>query len=386
MFNRIAPVGSKISTKSVAPLPSLTENCNNSYYFQSGTEALASALILARERKSAEEKPEVIIPGYACPDIISAALYAGLLPVLIDMEPESPYMKLDEISDAINTKTAAIVAINFLGIPERIKNIRKLIKDQPITIVEDSAQWFPSKMNQPFISDEFSGDLVVLSFGKGKPVSLLGGGALIIREPNLFDDLELPKITPSSSFQSSVTKSTIKAYNALINPFFYWILEKNPFLSLGKTAFKKLSCIKPMDSYRAILLNSNIVNYQKNHNQIQEKIKRMLWEADIKYVIDLPKTASTYKKQRLLRYPILLKNKNSRNQLLQKLTERGIGASPLYKTSLPNIHGIKHNIIRFNYLENSEKLANRLITLPTHSHVKDSHLKFISDSIQQLHY
>ena len=49
-------------------------------FYQSGTSALAAALIAAKYAKSDScTKHEVLLPAYACPDLISACQYAGLI-------------------------------------------------------------------------------------------------------------------------------------------------------------------------------------------------------------------------------------------------------------------------------------------------------------------
>ena len=52
-----------------------------------------------------------------------------------------------------------------------------------LVLIEDDAQYLPLD-SEPA---SYCGDLVIHSFGRGKPVSLVGGGALLIRRPALSD-------------------------------------------------------------------------------------------------------------------------------------------------------------------------------------------------------
>ena len=104
MFHRIPPVGNPISWSHPAPPPKLVADNEQCLFVQSGTAALAQALIIAKSAFTTDT-PEVIVPGYACPDIISAAVYAGITPVLVDLEPDRPYMSLSAIENAVTKNT-----------------------------------------------------------------------------------------------------------------------------------------------------------------------------------------------------------------------------------------------------------------------------------------
>src|SRR6185295_2502270 len=115
----------------------------------------------------------VIVPAYCCPDVISAVLFAGARPVLVDLEAETPWMDLTQVSDRLGSSTVAVVAVNFLGVPERAAPLRKLADAAGALLVDDCAQFFPLEAAE---REWLLGDFVVLSFGRGKPLSLLGGG------------------------------------------------------------------------------------------------------------------------------------------------------------------------------------------------------------------
>ena len=96
MFYQLPPVGNRlclntINDASVQPFLTLAA----SRFYQSGTAALAAAISAAKLLKN-KNYPEVILPAYACPDLVSAAVFAGVKPVLVDLEAERPW--LDPVS------------------------------------------------------------------------------------------------------------------------------------------------------------------------------------------------------------------------------------------------------------------------------------------------
>ncbi len=80
----------------------------------SGTAALSLAMTIAAGSAEASS-PEVILPAYGCPDLLAAAYYAGLRPVLADIQAASPRYQQAALETAITGDTVAIVAVNFLG-------------------------------------------------------------------------------------------------------------------------------------------------------------------------------------------------------------------------------------------------------------------------------
>ena len=391
MFHRIPPVGNPISWSHPAPPPTLVADNEQCLFVQSGTAALAQALIIAKSAFTTDT-PEVIVPGYACPDIISAAVYAGITPILVDLEPDRPYMSLSAIKNAVTKNTVAIIAINFMGIPERITAIRASLGDSGIIVIEDSAQWYPDADGETPISSAYHGDLVVLSFGKGKPLSLMGGGALLVKEPKLFASVEKETFAEGKKSHSSSTLKTklttnlktkllYTAYNVAIANYGYWLLELLPWIKLGETHYEQLDEIRPIDNNRLCLLASNQKQYQNRQTTAQKALEDMLTSTQQK-LMALPNQCETYQGQRLLRCPVLLPSSEARDKALTSMQKTGCGASLLYPTILSNIEGAREHIKQPSPLPNATNFASRLITLPTHNAVSNHHITAIQKALQ----
>ena len=342
----------------------------------SGTAALSLAMIAARQSAAGVTDPEVILPAYGCPDLVAAAEYAGLQVVLVDIEPEFPGYNLESLGKAVNKNTVAVTAVNFLGIPERLSEITYLLKEWPkICLIVDNAQYFPEKS----LSSRLVGDYIILSFGRGKPISLLGGGALLHRKS--ISDKSLPidnAIEPGIGL-------TIKywLYNQLLSPFYYQFLSRNPLLRLGETVYKKLKLISRMDNKRQSLLMANIQAYMDRNCHAQQELSDFLQNSSCKILSDITRYVQP-QHNRMLRYPTLAHDKKTRDILLEELRRNGLGASSMYKLPLIDIAGvssrIKNNSDRF---PGAQQFADRLITLPVHSGVTDLHLQLIKTLISE---
>lgn len=369
MFYQLSPAGNPIRTHPVAAADAVDWTGFAPYrphFYQSGTAALAAALLAAKRLKPVAD-PAVIVPAYGCPDIVSAVIHAGARPVAVDLEADRPWMDITAVEAACGDDTIALVAAAFCGIQERIGRLRDVAGRVGAVVIEDSAQLFPA-------ADEtgiWDADLVVLSFGRGKPVSLLGGGA-VLRRAAIPDD-SLPA-GHTAAGQGPLARLGLRAglhlYNMLLSPRRYWLLRCLPWLHLGETRYRPLPSIQQIDPFRRSLLTANIAHYQAAPLTAQERIREALAGA-CPGLVDLPALCGVGRTRRLLRYPLLVEAR-ARDAILDRLTRAGLGASALYPAPLPGLPGMAAAIGHGGDYRNAAAFAARLITLPTHEGVRAS--------------
>ena len=369
-FGRIPPVGDPITIKTSNEVP-IFPCALKTYFLNSGTAALAAGLQIAQQHCQAK-KPEVIIPAYCCPDLLSAILYNDMKPVLVDFIPDKPYMDLNGIEEALNENTVAVIAVNFLGIPERFREIKQLLQGMPTLLIEDSCQWFPES-DEAFASHE--GDLVVYSFGKGKPVCLLGGGALSVVDAAYQNYAPTGDITPDYK-KTSIAKAMLNrvkylAYNLVLTPYAYWLLEVMPFIKLGETRFHPLKSITAMPTDKLIFLKHNIESYEQRYRNRDSAWQHVTKNPSKNSVAILHNQCPTYKKQQLLRLPLLCDDPYLRNEFYALSENRGFGGSKLYADILPKILDMPCSLIADSAIVNAVDFSKRLLTLPTHSNADE---------------
>lgn len=325
---------------------------------QSGTAALALALLIARQRHPHIETPTVILPAYGCPDLIAAAEYAGVRPVLVDISIDDPGYDLDQLARAIDSRAIAVIAVNFLGIRERLIELRTILEAHPqVLLIEDNAQWFPEPINGvPLI-----GDMVCLSFGRGKPVSLLGGGMLLIHSRL---GLDIPAVDAAEPCGKAFSLKT-QLLNLLLKPRFFPLINRNPLIELGLTRFKPLNVIRALDEQRAQMLPGAAAHYLAHSRALENAWQQAI--AQLPQVDDL--AVDPQRRGRLLRYPLLTKSADTRVALWQQLDVAGLGVTAMYRCALPEVHGVEGKFDLFADYPNARNFAGRLLTLPTHAQV-----------------
>ena len=346
-------------------------------YYASGTAALAAAVSAAIKVKDVAQ-PEVIVPAYGCPDLISAAVYAGARPVLVDLEQGRPWLDLEHLLARVSSSTVAIVAVSMFGIPERIALLRPIAEQVGALIIEDSAQAFPGIRKDSF----WRGDLVVLSFGRGKPINLMGGGAVLYKTAELAKSLPIRE--PGNLNVEHRFRFQLKArlFNRIIAPGVYWLPYRLPFLHLGETRYYPLSGIEAMDAVRLGLLPANIKAYQDNGGQVQNLLSQVLegMDSESSGVVDLPRVCRINEECRLLRYPLLVE-RTMRERLFKQLWRLGSGPSLMYPAILPKLSGLEGLLEDQGAFPRGEAFAASILTLPTHGQIRKKDIENISRSL-----
>lgn len=330
-------------------------------WVDSGTSALALALMDIRLRAPEVAKPEVIIPGYCCPDLVSAALYAGVKPVLSDLAPGSCHYDRGSLGGVLSDNTLAVVAINFLGLSEPIESIRKALGSHKALIIEDNAQWFPGSPGASPSTAEYQ----TFSFGRGKPVNLLGGGLLV---STTAPSLELGG-EKEHTLKRYLYCAKCASYNTLLHPFLYQTLARNPLLKLGGTCYHDLTAIQPLPVGRRSLLDSNIQAYWARSRLAETVYREHLAELNI--LAPIVKGNS----ERLLRFPLLVDSQERRDSLLHNLNKKGLGATKLYGKTINGVDQVPlTRILGIENTANASLFAQRFLTLPLHEGVKRDHI------------
>jgi dTDP-4-amino-4,6-dideoxygalactose transaminase len=378
MFYRLPPVGEPISRISAhdgghAERLFAPYRCR---FYGSGTQALAAAMMAAIKLKDIGD-PEVLIPAYSCPALVSAVLYAQARPILVDLEKNRPWMDLGQLASKLSKRTAAIIAVHLFGIPERLGPMAELSKQAGAFLIEDSAQCLPSLDNRT------ASDFVILSFGRGKPVSLLHGGAVLTTRSQTRESLVTTAQKPNGLLHSAAFSAKAGLYNLFRSPSLYWIPAALPFMHLGETRFEPLASIEPMQQAAMKRLPAAVNAYRQPRRESQYLTAQMIAGFSKDELIDLPRVCCDDDGPRLLRYPLLLTSLETRDLLLHALSTAGLGASDMYAATLPRISGLEQILAVQGGFPNAEEFSRTLITLPAHSGVKPADVQAMRNILEK---
>ncbi|HEY0941160.1 MAG TPA: DegT/DnrJ/EryC1/StrS family aminotransferase [Steroidobacter sp.] len=342
------------------------------HLLESGTQALALAILACRSGRDTQAS-EVIVPAYGCPDLVSACLFAGVTPRLVDVAADHWAYDRIQLERSVSERTLAVLAVNLLGIGDDHAQLQRFAASRGVALIADSAQHIPrwSPGEQP--------QYTVLSFGRGKPANALRGGMLVARDAQ--------EITALSSMGEQLKEFAMSsrlaaiAFNAATHPRLYGYTSRLPGLGVGATTFKPLTRIKALPASAWRQVGAALIQYNAEPADNLRVWRAAFDEWSVHGLTVLRSTEPTIA-GRHLRLPLLAQDRDHRDRLIETLQEQGHGATHLYGAPLPQIAGVPEIVARQGPFPNASRLADRLLTLPTHAHVTEATVQRVSAAIR----
>ena len=155
------------------------------YLYHNGRSALSQGLKSLVPRENGEH-PGVVVTSLTCYAVVEAVKSAGFTPVFADIDEKTLHFNGETLEKALkkHKNVKAVIVQNNLGIPADIKSIKSVVRKHNLVLVEDLAHCAGISYKDGKEAGTI-GDFAALSFGKGKSVDTISGGALIIRSKEI---------------------------------------------------------------------------------------------------------------------------------------------------------------------------------------------------------
>ena len=149
-------------------------------YVNSGSSALLLAfLALARKRGF---KNEIIVPATCFPTDVSALVYAGFKPIVVDVELDTFLIDPKEAEKAITPNTFGILAVHVAGNICQLDKLQKICNEHNLIMIEDNCDGLGGKWGEEKIGSEH---ISVASFHAAHIISTGQGGAVFTNDDSI---------------------------------------------------------------------------------------------------------------------------------------------------------------------------------------------------------
>jgi dTDP-4-amino-4,6-dideoxygalactose transaminase len=310
----------------------------------------------------------VALPTYCCPSVLGAVLGAGWEPEFLDVAPYSVAIDQLRYGPRFWGDSAAIVVADLFGLPGL--SDRGILRDLPLGVlaVHDMAQCYMSAV----AGQSLGRGVGILSFGRGKPVSVLSGGALIVGENSELIPRLRRELAPGRLAPRVVRLAIAMAYNFALNPLVYSVVRKLPGLSIGRVVLTttKSAARLPDEFGNYVATQSESVDIQQGARSDQIK-----WLADRAERIGLPLVTGGSAPDahlRMSRIPVVAPSESYAARALQ--TAGHLGVTRMYGKTLPEFLGVDERSVKAKW-PNAFALSRRLLTLPAHGRLSGGALR-----------
>lgn len=168
---------------------------NHVALYHTGRSALTVAIESVASQQPSKNVQNVIIPGLTCIAVVRAVKAVGCRPIFVDIRAQDLAYDYNKLEQCLRQNPHSILLVqNTLGITWDIARIQKIAQQHHALIVEDLAhsagRIYPDGREVGAV-----GDAVALSFGKGKAIDTISGGAVILRHQPVAQPQLKPKLS-----------------------------------------------------------------------------------------------------------------------------------------------------------------------------------------------
>lgn len=367
-FIRIAPGGRAISARSIVdvlripdPAEALTDALQRRFpghsptFHASGREAMRVAFSALAARSG---RDEIALPAYCCYSIAASAVAAGLRVRLVDVDARGQ-LALASLSALPLDRVAAVVVANLFGVPEAIAPIEQLARAAGVAVIDDAAQAIGATTREGPAGGR--GDVGVLSFGRGKPISAMGGGALLWRGDAPPAQASLPAATRLDRGDALLRAI---AYDVARNPLILRFLASIPALEIGVTTYDPGFRRGGMRAPAMLLAAAILPELDAIVGEHQRRAESLAAEIRATTAFE-PLQASAPDFASHPRLALLAPDADARDRALRAL--KAWGATGMYPGTLDQIDVLRPHLVGEQRCPGARDFASRLITLPTHA-------------------
>lgn len=366
---RIPPVYSAIPTRSLASalaahanregvreqaLHALLTHLGNgqAVFTNGGTTALAMALKIAESRTISTQ---VALPAYCCPDVATAAVFAGQQIHLYDIDPDTLQPDWESLRQCLKRGARSAVMVHLFGRTVDWHQAEAIAAEFGALLVEDAAQGAGARWyGRPVGS---LGSLAVLSFGRGKGINAGGGGALIVNGELTETDVT-SHMRPVSLGASCMHWAQTAITQALSHPAVFGIPASVPQLGLGETRYRSVDELQRASLSTLALLPS--------------ALSKLATEAERRRNVERWYRQQLETQPRLLVSPSVEPEGDGALRLPARLDPgvgvglRRFGVARSYPRTLADYSEVAAALAHRHDLPGAKELAAQLHTLPTH--------------------
>ena len=311
-----------------------------------GTDALQVALMSLNLKKG----DEVITTNFSFASTIEVILLLGLKPVLVDIDPKTFNLNTSLIKSKINDKTKAIIPVHLFGQTCDMEKIVEIANKYNLYVIEDNAQALGSKYKFSNSKKQFAGtigDISTTSFFPSKNLGCYGdGGAIMTNSDNLAYKLR-----------------------GIVNHGMY---ERYYHDEVGVNS--------RLDSIQAAILNVKLKYLDKYNNRRQHSAK--LYNEALNKVesIETPFVESDPDTHVYHQYTLKVKD-GKRDDLAEHLLNNNIPFGIYYPLGFHEQKAYKQEFTNDKDFPVTNKVKNEVISLPMHTELSKSQIKYITNTI-----
>jgi dTDP-4-amino-4,6-dideoxygalactose transaminase len=308
---------------------------------------------------------EVIVPTLTFTATAEVVRYLGADVVFVDSDPATLNVSVDAIRAAITKRTKVIMPVHYAGLSCDMDGILQLAQEHGLKVVEDAAHAFPTRYKARLIGT-LNSDATVFSFYANKTMTTGEGGMLVTRDPEIAKRVKIMRLhgINRDAFDRFVSKSPAWFYEIVAPGYKYNLTDIAS--AIGIHQLRKI--------------NTFLLRRQELANRYFQEL------SSLPLILPADAEGGTGSVHSWHLYVIRLREnaKLNRDELIQKLSDSGIGTSVHY---IP-LH--RHPYWRDTYNLNPQQYPvadaayQAMLSLPLYTKMTDADQARVIDALKEL--
>jgi CDP-6-deoxy-D-xylo-4-hexulose-3-dehydrase len=184
----------------------------------SSANLLAVTALMYKANKPLTPGMEVIVPTISWSTTYYPVFQNGLVLKFVDVSIDDLNIDIKKVKESINSNTGAIFAVNLLGNPSSLADLRKIADEHNIYLIEDNCESMGAQVEGKYAGTW--GDLGTFSFYFSHHINTIEGGMVLTNDEELRDilvSLRAHGWTRELSDENFVHKKTGNQWEDLFN-------------------------------------------------------------------------------------------------------------------------------------------------------------------------
>ena len=313
----------------------------------SGTTALHLALASLGIRNG----DEVIIPAFTMISTANAVVYCGAKPVLVDAEPETWNMDVDQIAEKVTSRTKAIMPVHIYGHPCDMDPILEIAEDHNLYVIEDAAEAHGAEYKGRKAGG--IGDVGCFSFYANKIITTGEGGMVVTNDK---------KVAERAMMLKDLAFSKERRFSHTDLGFNYRMT--NIQAAIGLAQLEKIDELVERRRKNAMLYNKLLEDVEGVRLPVEKE-----WAKNVYWM-----------------YSIIIEDDfgMSRDELMKELAKRGIETRTFFIPMHQQPVFQKMGLFKGERYPVAEEISRKGMYLPSSSGLKEEEIEFIVNAIKEI--
>ncbi|MFH1808997.1 MAG: DegT/DnrJ/EryC1/StrS family aminotransferase [Pseudomonadota bacterium] len=127
----------------------------------------------------------VLLSPITCKMVVTALLAAGVLPVFVDVDPDTGNLDIDKLHKKTLSRAKGVITTNLYGTPDRVGELVERVRPHGLRVIEDCAHVVEARVDGARVGTV--GDVAILSCSK---VLQVHGGIVLSRDAAVAEEIQ----------------------------------------------------------------------------------------------------------------------------------------------------------------------------------------------------